>query len=179
MTTQELWNLYSDDLKRFIISKVKNESVADDILQDSFLKVHLKLHSLRDFSKATSWFFSVARNAIMDFFKAHKIESNEPIELSENSFEKNEHTEQDCLIGILQTLPKKYRNPIFLSDIKGIKQTEVAKQLKLPLPTVKSQIQRGRKLIAQGFMDCCGFVMNDQGVLVGEIQDKEDCKICS
>ena len=67
---------------------------------------------------------------------------------------------------------------MFLSDIKGIKQQEVAKQLKLPLSTVKSQIQRARKLIAQGFMDCCGFVMNEEGHLVGEIQDKADCKVC-
>jgi RNA polymerase sigma-70 factor (ECF subfamily) len=47
------------------------------------------------------------------------------------------------------------------------------------LPTTKSQIQRARKLIAQGFMDCCGLVLNEHGNLVGEIQEKEDCKICN
>ncbi len=92
--------------------------------------------------------------------------------------EPKEHSEQDCLRGIIKSLPKKYRDPLFLSDIKGLKQQEVANQLKLSLPTVKSQIQRARKQIAQGFMDCCGFVMNDQGHLVGEIQDKADCKVC-
>ena len=68
---------------------------------------------------------------------------------------------------------------MFLSDIKGLKQQEVADQLHQNLPTTKSQIQRARKLIAQGFMDCCGFVMNNEGNLVGEIKDKEDCKVCS
>jgi RNA polymerase sigma-70 factor (ECF subfamily) len=67
---------------------------------------------------------------------------------------------------------------LFLSDIKGLKQQEVANQLHLSLPTVKSQIQRARKQIAQGFMDCCGFKMNDEGQLGGEIQDKADCKVC-
>lgn len=67
---------------------------------------------------------------------------------------------------------------MFLSDIKGMKQQEVANQLNLSLPTVKSQIQRARKQIAQGFMDCCGFKMNNDGYLVGEIQDKADCKVC-
>ena len=74
---------------------------------------------------------------------------------------------------------KKYRTPLFLSDIKGMKQSEVAKQLNQNLPTTKSQIQRARKLIAQGFMDCCGFVLNEQGYLVGEIQEKINCKVCN
>jgi RNA polymerase sigma-70 factor (ECF subfamily) len=67
---------------------------------------------------------------------------------------------------------------LFLSDIKGLKQQEVANQLQQSLSTTKSQIQRARKLIAQGFMDCCGFVINKEGNLVGEIQEKEDCKVC-
>jgi RNA polymerase sigma-70 factor, ECF subfamily len=60
-----------------------------------------------------------------------------------------------------------------------LKQQEVAEQLKQSLPTTKSQIQRARKLIAQGFMNCCGYVLNEEGKLVGELQDKEDCKICN
>jgi hypothetical protein len=97
---------------------------------------------------------------------------------SETEIQQNIHTEKDCLQGILKNLPKKYRDPLFLSDIKGLKQQEIANQLQQNLATTKSQIQRARKLIAQGFMDCCGFVMNKDGNLVGEIQDKEDCTIC-
>lgn len=55
----------------------------------------------------------------------------------------------------------------------------MATQLNQTLPTTKSQIKRARKLIAKGFMDCCGFVLNDDGNLVGEIKDREDCKVCS
>jgi len=67
---------------------------------------------------------------------------------------------------------------LFLSDIKGMKQSDVAKLLNQNLPTTKSQIQRARKLITKGFMDCCGFILNDKGHLVGEIQEKENCKVC-
>jgi RNA polymerase sigma-70 factor (ECF subfamily) len=179
MTTQQVWTKYSNDLKRFIFSKVKDEAIADDILQDSFLKIHTKLHTLKDLNKLKSWIFSIARNSVLDYFKA----SNKTFEYanfeSETHLEENVHTEKDCLRGILQNLPKKYRDPIFLSDIKGMKQQEVAEQLKQSLPTTKSQIQRARKLIAQGFMDCCGYVLNEDGNLVGEIQDKEDCKVCT
>jgi len=179
MTTKEVWKLYSDDVKRFIVSKVHETTIADDILQDTFIKVHTKLHTLNDLTKLKSWIFTIARNSIMDHFKkANKTFDFADFE-SETTVLENVHTEQDCLQGILQSLPKKYRNPLFLSDIKGLKQADVANQLNQNLPTTKSQIQRARKLIAQGFMDCCGFVLNEQGNLVGEIQEKEDCKICN
>ncbi len=178
MTTKEVWTQYSEDVKRFILSKVKDSSLADDIVQDTFLKVHAKLHTLKDLNKLKSWIFSIARNSMMDHFK--KV--NKTFEIADFELEteipENVHTEKDCLRGILQSLPKKYRDPLFLSDIKGLNQSEVARQLNQNLPTTKSQIQRARKLIAQGFMDCCGFVLNEQGYLVGEIQEKEDCKIC-
>jgi RNA polymerase sigma-70 factor (ECF subfamily) len=178
MTTQQVWTKYADDLRRFIFSKIKDDAITDDILQDSFIKIHTKLHTLKDLNKLKSWIFSIARNSVMDYFKA----SNKTFEVAsfetETIIQENVHTEKDCLRGILQNLPKKYRDPLFLSDIKGLKQQEVATQLKQSLPTTKSQIQRARKLIAQGFMDCCGYVLNDKGKLIGEIQEKEDCKVC-
>lgn len=179
MTTKQVWTSYSDDLKRFIISKVKDVTIADDILQDTFIKIHTKLHTLKDITKLKSWCFTIARNSILDYWKS----KNNTFEIANFETEtlplENSHTEEDCLRGILKSLPKKYRDPLFLSDIKGLKQQEVAHQLQQSLSTTKSQIQRARKLIAQGFMDCCGFVVNDEGNLVGEIQEKEDCKICN
>ena len=147
-------------------------------MQDTFIKIHTKLHTLKEDSKLKSWCFTIARNSILNYWRA----TNQTFEIanfdSEFEIRQENHTEQDCLRGILKNLPKKYRNPLFLSDIKGIKQQEVANQLNQTLSTTKSQIQRARKLIAQGFMDCCGFSLNDKGILVGEIQEKEDCKVC-
>ncbi|CAM1345528.1 sigma-70 family RNA polymerase sigma factor [Tenacibaculum amylolyticum] len=178
MTTQEIWTIYHDDLKRFIVSKTKDAIIADDILQDTFIRIHNKLHTLKDETKLKSWIFTITRNAIYDHFssigKTITIENTE-LELE---LEEHEHTEKDCLRGIIKNLPKKYRIPLFLSDIKGMKQQEVADYLNQNLTTTKSQIQRARKMIAEGFIDCCGFVINEKGKLVGEVQEKEDCKVC-
>ena len=178
MTTKEVWTIYAEDLRRFILSKVKDVTITDDILQDTFIKVHTKLHTLKETGKLKPWVFAIARYTILDYFKTSKLTyTSEVIDIAAE-VEIGEHNEQDCMRGILKKLPKKYRDPLFLSDIKGMKHQAIAERLKLPLSTVKSQIQRARKQIAKGFMDCCGYVMNDQGPLVGEIQDKADCKVC-
>ncbi|WP_299669381.1 sigma-70 family RNA polymerase sigma factor [uncultured Polaribacter sp.] len=186
MTTNQIWDLYSKDLKTFIISKVKNPTIADDILQDTFIKIHTKMHTLKEVSKLKAWCFSVARNSVLNYWRANNktveianLNASDRFYKSETAILEHTHTEQDCLQEILKTLPKKYRDPLFLSDIKGFKQQEVANQLNQTLSTTKSQIQRGRKLISQGFIDCCGFIVNKKGDLVGEIQDKEDCNICN
>lgn len=178
MTTKEVWIQYADDVKFFILSKVKDQAITEDILQDSFIKIHTKLHTLKDISKLKPWIFSIARNSITDYYNNKNQTFEVANTATETYIETSQHTEQDCLRGIMQKLPKKYRTPLFLADIKGLKQQEVALQLNQSLPTTKSQIQRARKLIAQGFIDCCGFVMNENGKLIGQILDKEDCKVC-
>ncbi len=178
MKTQDIWELHADDIKYFILSKVKDAVVAEDLLQETFIKVHTKLNTLKDQDKLKSWLFAIARYTVLDYFKSKKL----VYETTDEDFifeeQKLEHTEVDCLHGIIKSLPKKYRDPLFLRDIKGVKQQQIAEQLHLPLPTIKSQIQRGRKMIAQGFVDCCDFVINEEGYLVGEIKDKADCKMC-
>ena len=180
MTTQEIWNIYHLDVKRFVLSKVKDESIADDIIQNTFIKVHTKLSSLKDPAKVKSWLMMIARNTTMDYFKIHKLTMlSDELEPYEAEHTMENHDEKDCLYGIIKSLPKKYREPLFLSDIKGLKQAEVAVQLKLELPTAKTRIQRARKMVTKGYMDCCDYKLNDKGFLVGEIKDKKDCKVCS
>ncbi len=68
---------------------------------------------------------------------------------------------------------------MLLSEIKGLKQAEVAKILNISLSGAKSRIQRGRNLLKEGFIACCDYQLNESGYLVGEHKDKKDCKICS
>lgn len=179
MTTTQIWETYSEDVKRFIFSKVKDAQITDDLVQEVFIKVHTKMTSLQEESKVKSWLFSIARNTALDYFRKVQVEvalENKDVTDKDENYS---HTEKDCLPGIIKNLPKKYRDPLFLSDIKGLKQAEIAAQLKLPLATVKSQIQRGRKMIMQGYMDCCDYKLNEKGFLVGEVKDRKQCKVCN
>ena len=178
MNTQKVWELYALDVKHFILSKVKDISISDDLVQETFLKVHTKLETLKDKNKLKPWVFSIARNTVFDYFKSinRSVDLNDfPSEAEDEDFE---HTEKDCLLSHILNLDKKYREPLYLADVKGIKQQEIAEQLNIALPTIKSRIQRARKKVAEGYMDCSGYTRNEKGVLVGEMQSRDDCKIC-
>ncbi len=179
MTTQHIWESYHREVKQFIMSKIKDEDIANDLLQEIFIKIHTKKETLENIGKLKSWIFTIARNTVLDYFK----QSTKTREFFDTDSileeEKMLHNKTDCLHGIIKHLPKKYRDPLFLSDIKGMKQAATAQKLKLKLSTTKSRIQRARKQIAQAFMECCDFKINQKGFLVGELKDKEECKLCS
>lgn len=179
MKTKTVWDLYAQDIKHFILSKVNDEVITDDLLQETFIKVHVKLDTLKNENKIKAWVFSIARYTVMDYFRQNNLNYSIEEKHIVEEYTHSDHTKEDCLRGIIKALPKKYRKPLILADIQGLKQTQISERLDLPLPTVKSQIQRARKLIAQGFVECCDFKINDDGYLVGELQEKEHCKVCN
>ncbi|WP_299395668.1 sigma-70 family RNA polymerase sigma factor [uncultured Gelidibacter sp.] len=178
MKTKLVWDLYADDVSHFILSKVKDDEVTDDLLQETFIKIHMKLDTLQDETKLKSWVFAVARHTMMDYFRNQNPNTVQTDVDLPSEHLATDHTKEDCLRGIIKSLPKKYRDPLVLADIQGLKQAQISERLNLPLPTVKSQIQRGRKLIAKGFVECCDFKINDDGYLVGELKEREHCKVC-
>ncbi len=65
---ESIWKKFNQQLLAFIRFKVKDKSVAEDILQDVFIKVFQNLDSLQDKEKLRSWLYSISRNAIYDYY---------------------------------------------------------------------------------------------------------------
>ncbi|AOW20394.1 RNA polymerase sigma factor SigZ [Urechidicola croceus] len=179
MQTSQIWNEFSDSLKRYINSRVHNQTVTDDILQETFVKIHLNINKIKQQESLKSWIYTIAHNTMIDYFKKQSKIVNKTINLQENFDENFEHSHKDCLLPLINNLPQIYREAIILSEINGLKQAEVAKILDISLSGTKSRIQRGRTLLKQGFMDCCDFKLNESGHLTGTTNTKEDCKVCN
>lgn len=180
METTIIWNEFSKSLKHFILSRVKESEVADDLIQEIFIKIHLNIHTIKKQESIKSWVFTIANNVVMDYFKKNSktpVSTTEMPTIEADTFE--EHSAKDCIIPLIKNLPSTYKEAMLLSEIKGLKQTEIAKVLNISISGAKSKIQRGRKLLQQGFIDCCNYKLNEAGYLVGEHQSKKDCKICA
>ena len=180
METTIIWNEFSDSLKGFIKSKVKDNAIANDLLQEVFIKIHINIDSLQKQKSLKSWIFTITNNVIKDHYKKNKKQNSSSFEyMMSNEEPSEEHSAKDCIAPLIKNLPSTYKEAVYLSEIKGIKQAEIAKQLNISLSGAKSRIQRGRNLLKQGFIDCCDYKLNELGYLVGEHKNKKDCKICS
>ena len=67
--TQQVWDEFSTALRAFIRRRVRDDHVADDLLQDVFVRIHDKLDALDDEERMASWIFRIARNVVTDFYR--------------------------------------------------------------------------------------------------------------
>jgi len=178
---EDLYNSTSNDLKSYLFSKEKDPALIDDIVQDTFLKLYSYQSQGKKINNPKSWLFKVASNLLIDHFRRKRSLINSVDALGDINSQNSDspHEPGDCLLGIIASLPYKYKKAVYLTDVKGIRQTVAAKELSLSLPTFKSHVQRGRNLVAQGYVDCCDYKINEKGHLKGESKDWKECKVCS
>ena len=171
MDTAGVWNQYGTELYLFILKRTSDTEVANEVLQNTFLKVHLKLNTLKDIEKIRPWLFQIVRNEIALFFKdkakEKRLEDWSPVEDSE--------ADLCCFNRFIEKLPDLYRQPVELVYIKGKKQKEVAEQLGISLPNVKARLHRAKELLKQDFMACCKIELNENDKL---ISSTVDCAVC-
>lgn len=151
---QLIWRDLHQELRRFILLKVKDETLTDDLLQDTFLKVHLGLSELKDCDKLTSWVYQITRNVITDHFRKAKPE---PWPAAISAVAEEEATYDNlsrCINTKIKALPAKYREALLLTTFKNLAQTELANYLGISYSGAKSRVQRGRETLTQLVADC-------------------------
>lgn len=78
---EQIWQEYHDRLLGFITKRVNDHAAAEDILQDVFIKIYSRIDTLKDTGKLQSWMYQITRNAIVDYYRSHKIMHELPEEL--------------------------------------------------------------------------------------------------
>ncbi|SEN41742.1 RNA polymerase sigma-70 factor, ECF subfamily [Amphibacillus marinus] len=68
-TFDSLYEQYHDDLFQYVIYLVKNRQVAEDIVQETYIKVLKSYDGFRGDSSEKTWLFSIARHTAMDYFR--------------------------------------------------------------------------------------------------------------
>lgn len=70
LTTEQIWELLSAKLRSFLLKRVSDEQIAEDLLQETFIRVHKRLDSLDDSQRITSWVFQITRNLVIDHYRS-------------------------------------------------------------------------------------------------------------
>jgi RNA polymerase sigma-70 factor (ECF subfamily) len=178
--TEYVWKEYHDKLHGFILSRVNESSVADDILQDVFMRILSRIDTLKDCDKLQSWIYQITRNAIIDHYRAQKKMVELPSTLAAPDAELSNTASKEidtCLLPMIESLPDPYRESVMLSEIEGRTQKEVAQKQGISLSGAKARVQRGRSMIKKMMFGCCRFEFDKRGNVIDyERKADSDCQ---
>jgi RNA polymerase sigma-70 factor (ECF subfamily) len=159
-TTQVPWRELADPLRRFLRSRVGDRDVAEDLLQEVFLRLHERREPIGQIERIDAWLFRVAGNVAIDHLRRRGVVGlDEGLEPSEEPTLTDDDQPTRVLSAWLGArvaeLPEKYREVLELTEQRGLSQRAAAEQLGLPYSTVKSRVQRGRDLLHAELLRCC------------------------
>lgn len=173
-TTEEIWEKLHRKLRSFFLKRVPDKETAEELLQTTFLKIHENIERVKNSERISAWTFQIARNVLVDFYRAQAVAAEElaqDIE-AENPVEENLNEEvASWLPAMIEELPEKYREALVLYEIEGLPQQAIADKLGISLSGAKSRIQRGRSKLKDVLLKCCSFRKDRRGNLI-EYQKK-------
>jgi len=162
---EELVRLHTQLIYRALIAILGDASDAQDAMQDTLLSAFQHISNFQGRSKFSTWLVGIARNAALNRLRGRRnmesIDQNDieeergfrPRQIAawqENPEQSHSGTEIRRLVekGLLQ-LPDKYRVIVMLRDVEQISTDEVARQLGLSVPAVKTRLLRGRLMLRE------------------------------
>lgn len=152
---QQLYHNTDRTVYGFILSITKNPQDAEEIMQETFLKIWISAGSYQSLGKPLAWIFTIARNLCYMKFRDQKHESDIGLsdlsegELGEFCPQIEDAADKLVLFAALQILKEEERQIVLLHTTAGLKHREIAASLQLPLPTVLSKYNRAMKKMKQ------------------------------
>ena len=149
---------YKNRLLNFVYRFVKDFDVAEDIVQETFLRVFRKRHNYKAIANFSTWIFTIAGNLAKSELRRRKrwkflsIDTNyneeKKFELPDKGMEPDRFASVKILDenvhNAIDTLQNKYKEALILRDIEGISYQQIAEILSVPVGTVKSRVNRAR-----------------------------------
>lgn len=185
LSTDTIWSHLSSDLRRFIRRRVPDDHVVDDLLQETFLRVHRKIGTLQDVERMAAWVYRIARNVVHDHHRkagnaAISLGDSDPVEDDTEYLPASGYGRCEWLGEMIRSLPDGYREAVQLAEIEALAQQEVANRLGLSLSGAKSRIQRGRAMLRGILERCCHFELDGRGNVMDAIPRPEQtvCQHC-
>ena len=146
---ERLVRRYQGDVWRLSFHLVHDETLADDVTQNAFVRAFRFLGRYRGESKFSTWLFTIARNCAVDELRrAYRQDRIARRADSEPERTPSDHTARLEVREALAHLPATLREPVVLIDMFGMSYREVSGMLSVPEGTVKSRVHRARELLA-------------------------------
>lgn len=148
---EKLVQHYHGDIYRYGYWLCKNADIAQDLVQETFLRAWKSLDSLLDPAAAKAWLVTILRRENARRFERKQFDYDDNTEqdsLSDSSEVSAEQQYDNTLLRRkMAALAPEYREPLVLQVIAGFNSDEIAKLLQLNVNTVNTRLFRARKLL--------------------------------
>jgi len=161
---------FSRPLFGVILNYTKNPSDAEEILQDTFLKIINKIDTFREGSPLWPWMRRIAINNSIMWLRKNKPKQDKTINIDDMTpiFTKQGEFKEPIfswtldpedlymnselateLYSAIQSLPVEYRIPLILKDVEGYSLKQISSLIQLKEPTTKTRIHRARSFVRE------------------------------
>ena len=153
-----LVNRYKDKLINFIYHYLKDSESAEDVVQETMIKLYQKKHYYKEIAKFSTWLYTIAKNLANTelrkrknrkiTFLSHFSNDDKTYEIPSDDLEIGQQVQTDVVNEIIKNavnqLSEKFKTVIILRDIQEIPYEEISEIIGIPIGTVKSRINRAR-----------------------------------
>lgn len=150
LTFEQIVDAHYTGLYRFAMSMCKQESTAQDLVQQTFLQWAKKGDTLRDTSKVKTWLFTTIYREYLSITRRDKKHEHVEFEPDLHGSSQNEEdsvqprVENVTLQLALDQLDPNYRAPLVLFYLKELSYRDIAEALSMPIGTVMSRLSRAK-----------------------------------
>ncbi|MBT2687217.1 RNA polymerase sigma factor [Bacillus sp. ISL-47] len=156
MDFSELYSLHYKRLYHISFSITRDAYMAEDVVQETFIKAMKKAETIHDEQKVGAWLAVIAGRTALDFIRKEKRKTVIPMEqemIECLGIKTKQNVEQEVQAGLMaeeinsavRQLTRDYQDVLFLKLDQGLKEHEIASILNLKPSTVKTRIFRARK----------------------------------
>jgi RNA polymerase sigma-70 factor (ECF subfamily) len=149
---------YKDQLLNFVYRFLGNQEEAEDVVQETFLRVYRNRYAYQRVAKFSTWIYTIAgnlartelrrRNRRRIFSLSNLGVDDKEYEISDEVLSPERHTNTVLSEEIIQReinkLSPKFREVIILRDVQELSYEEISKIIRVPIGTVKSRVNRAR-----------------------------------
>jgi RNA polymerase sigma factor (sigma-70 family) len=150
-------------LKTFAFHLTYNETDANDLVQETYLKAFKFIDKYEKGTNAKAWLFKILKNAYINEYRK-KVKRPVKVDFEEIiTYHENSHADIDLFADLredvftqvmgdevtvaIDSLPEDFRTVILLCDIEGFTYEEISKILDIPIGTVRSRLFRARNML--------------------------------
>lgn len=156
-----IYSTYYSKLLVLFKKQIKDKDEAEDLVQDTLLKIHENLSSYDDKYALATWVYSIAFNTLKNYYRKQKdfIQYSPEVYDNESTLSYTdpadilsaEETEASYL-SALSDMDEKYLEVYAMKEVDGMSYKDIASALNVPEGTVKSRLNRARDFIKKGVL---------------------------